>query len=98
LGAGLATITVRAVNKNGTSKGLRGSLTVPKNVAHRVRRTLRLGMDNPAVDTLQHALGVDAAGHVFGKSTREAVLLWQASHGKTQTGVVNDRMRFLLRV
>jgi hypothetical protein len=98
LGAGPAAIKVRAVNKNGTSKALRGNLTVPKNVARPTRRTLRFGMDSLAVEKLQHALGVDAAGHVFGTSTRHAVLLWQASHGKTQTGVANDRMRFLLRV
>jgi peptidoglycan hydrolase-like protein with peptidoglycan-binding domain len=37
-------------------------------------------------------------GGVFGKATRRAVKDWQRSTGRAVTGVVNDRMRFLLAV
>jgi peptidoglycan hydrolase-like protein with peptidoglycan-binding domain len=95
---GPARVSVRAVNEFGASEAVVTTVRIPKSLAAEPKRTLRLGISAPAVRHLQEALGMKHPGGVFGKATRRAVKDWQRSTGRAVTGVVNDRMRFLLAV
>jgi hypothetical protein len=95
---GPARVSVRAVNEFGVSEAVVTTVRIPKSLAAEPKRTLRLGISAPAVRHLQEALGMKHHGGIFGKATRRAVKDWQRSTGRAVTGVVNDRMRFLLAV
>jgi peptidoglycan hydrolase-like protein with peptidoglycan-binding domain len=98
LRAGTVRVTVAAVNRVGSSTKARHTFTVRTDAAQAPRKALRIGMRTPAVAHLQAALGVPGARQVFDRRTRRAVTAWQVAHGLPATGVVNDRMRFLLAV
>jgi Fibronectin type III domain len=95
---GPARVSVRAVNEFGASEAVVTTIRIPMSFAAEPKRTLRLGISAPAVRHLQEALGMRHHGGVFGKDTRRAVKDWQRSTGRDVTGVVSDRMRFLLAV
>jgi hypothetical protein len=98
LRAGPAKILVRAENKYGVSSAAVTRIVVAKSVAQAPKATLKVGADSAAVKHLQVALGMRHHNGDFAKSTRAAVKRYQKANRMHRTGVVNDRLRYLLDV
>jgi Putative peptidoglycan binding domain len=98
LRAGPAKVKMLAVTETGYSKTAKIKIHVAKSVAKAPKATLQLGSTGPAVTRLQTNLGMSHPNGTFDKKTKKHVIEYQTYMGLEPTGIVNDRMRYLLHV